>query len=152
MLSTNFYLLVCEFLAGVRLLWMIEPVDPDHHVAAPGLPHALDATDEGQVGAASGQEHCTVPDADHFSATHNGFVEELLSLPLHTASLEGPQRTRWSQSEKSDIYISLIFSLHDRKRFFSSPEWVSQTTSRAVVQEGKLKFWACSPHLEASDV
>lgn len=68
---------------------MIEPVDPDHHVAAPGLPHALDATDEGQVGAASGQEHCTVPDADHFSATHNGFVEELLSLPLHTASLSG---------------------------------------------------------------
>lgn len=87
-MSKNFYLLVSEFLARVCLLWMIEPIDPDHHVAAPGFPHALDAANEGQVGPASRQEHCTVPDADHLSATDNGLIEKLLGLALHTTSLE----------------------------------------------------------------
>lgn len=85
--SENSDLLVSEFLARVRLLWMIEPVDPDHHVATPGLPHALDAADKGQVGPTGGQKHSTVPDADHLSATHDGLIEELLGLALHTASL-----------------------------------------------------------------
>lgn len=67
---------------------MIEPVDSDHHVAAPGLPHALDAADEGQVGPPGRQEHGTVTDADHLSAAYNGLVEELLGLALHTTSLQ----------------------------------------------------------------
>lgn len=88
------YLLVGEFLAGVRLLWMIEPVDPDHHVAAPRLPHALDAADEGQVGPAGGQEHGAVADADHLSSSHDGLVEELLSFALHAASLRRSEEDR----------------------------------------------------------
>lgn len=68
---------------------MIEPVDSDHHVASPGLPHALDAADEGQVGAAGGQEHGTVTDTDHLSATDDGLIKELLSFALHTSSLSG---------------------------------------------------------------
>lgn len=71
---------------------MVEPVDPDHHVAAPGLPHALNAADEGQVGPPGGQEHGAVPDADRLSATHDGLVEELLGFPLHAASLENDSR------------------------------------------------------------
>lgn len=85
-------LLVGEFLAGVRLLRVVEPVDPDHHVAAPGLPHALDAADEGQVGPPGRQEHGAVPDADHLPATHDGLVEEFLGLALHSASLEKTEK------------------------------------------------------------
>lgn len=82
---------------------MIEPVDPDHHVAAPRLPHALDAADEGQVGPAGGQKHGTVTDADHLSAAHNGLIEEFLRLALHTASLSGfseplPELPGWKES------------------------------------------------------
>lgn len=82
---------------------MIEPVDPDHHVAAPGLPHALDAADKRQVGPAGGQEHSTVPDADHLSAAYNGLIKELLSFSLHTASLSGfpkplPELSGWKES------------------------------------------------------
>lgn len=82
---------------------MIEPVDPDHHVAAPGLPHALDAADEGQVGPAGGQEHGAVTDADHLSPAHNGLIEELLGLALHAASLSGfskplPELSGWEES------------------------------------------------------
>lgn len=87
--TSGSYLLVGEFLSRVCLLWMIEPVDPDHHVAAPGLPHALDAANKGQVGSPSRQEHGTVTDADHLSAAYNRLVEELLGLALHTSSLEG---------------------------------------------------------------
>lgn len=68
---------------------MIEPVDPDHHVAAPRLPHALDAADERQVWSAGRQEHGTVTDPDHLPTSHNGLVEELLRLALHAASLMG---------------------------------------------------------------
>lgn len=84
---------------------MIEPVNSDHHVAAPRLPHALYAADERQVGPAGRQEHSTVTDADHLSATHNSLIEELLSFALHTASLEvGVRRGQsWSQSERTDI-------------------------------------------------
>ncbi len=73
---------------------MIEPVDPDHHVAAPRLPHALDAADEWQVRPAGGQEHGAVADTDHLSASHNSLIEELLSLALHTSSLGGSEEDR----------------------------------------------------------
>lgn len=92
-------LLVGEFLARVGFLWVVEPVDPDHHVAAPGLPHALDAADEGQVWPSGGQKHGAVSDADHLSATHDGLVEEFLGLALHAASLERlevcSEESRW---------------------------------------------------------
>lgn len=82
---------------------MIEPVNSDHHVAAPRLPHALYAADERQVGPAGRQEHSTVTDADHLSATHNSLIEELLSFALHTASLCGfpkplPELSGWKES------------------------------------------------------
>lgn len=67
---------------------MVEPVDPDDHVAAPRLPHALDTADEGQVRPTGGQEHSAVTDADHLSTSHDGLVEELLSLAFHAASLK----------------------------------------------------------------
>lgn len=86
------YLLVGEFLAGVCLFWMIEPVDSDHHVAAPRFPHALNAADKGQVGPAGREEHGAITDADHFSAAHNGLIEELLSLALHATSLKGVRK------------------------------------------------------------
>lgn len=87
-LISHSYLLVGEFLSRICLLWMVEPVDPDHHVAAPGLPHALDASDEGQVRPAGGQKHGTVTDADHLPASHDGLVEELLGFAFHSSSLK----------------------------------------------------------------
>lgn len=66
---------------------MVEPVDTDHHVAAPGLPHALDAANEGQVGAAGRQEHGTVADPDHLLAADNGLIEKFLGFALHSTSL-----------------------------------------------------------------
>lgn len=97
------YLLVGEFFAWVGLLWVVEPVDSDHHVAAPGLPHALDASDEGQVGSAGGQEHGTVADADHLSASNDGLVEELLSLALHTTSLQEAVESQCQRKEDQNL-------------------------------------------------
>lgn len=67
---------------------MVEPVDSDHHVAAPRLPHALDPADKRQVWPASREEHSTVTDPDHLSASHYGLIEELLSFSLHSPSLK----------------------------------------------------------------
>lgn len=90
------HLALVEALARAGLLRVVEPLDADHHVAAPRLPHALDAADVGQVGAASRQEHGAVPDADHLLAAHDGLVEQLAGLALHATALrdtpcQGPQ-------------------------------------------------------------
>lgn len=78
---------VMKFLSRVGFLWMIEPFDTDHHVVSPGLPHALDVSNEGEVWSSSRQEHGTVSNTDRFLPTHYGFVEKLLRLPFHSPPL-----------------------------------------------------------------
>ena len=46
------HLALMELLARAGLLRMVEPLDTNHHIVAPGLPHALDPANIGQVGAA----------------------------------------------------------------------------------------------------
>lgn len=81
------YLAFIEFFPRVGFFWVIKPFDSDHHVVPPRLPHALDAADVGQVGAASGEENGAVSDADDLLAPHNGLVEQLPGLPFHSSSL-----------------------------------------------------------------
>ncbi len=76
-----------KLLSRVGFLRMIEPFDTDHHVVSPGLPHALDVSNEGEVWSSSRQEHGTVSNTDCFLPTHYGFVEKLLCLPLHSPPL-----------------------------------------------------------------
>lgn len=47
------YLAIMMSLAKIGLFRMVEPLHLHYHAAAPGLPEALNATDEGEVGSAS---------------------------------------------------------------------------------------------------
>lgn len=76
-------------LPQLGLLWVVEPLDLHHHVAAPRLPHALDAANVGQVGPPSRQEDGTVPDVQRLLAPDDGLVEQLPGLPLHAPPLQG---------------------------------------------------------------
>lgn len=82
-------LALIELLPRVSFFGVVEPFDSDHHVVPPGLPHALDAADVGQVGATGRQEDGTVPDADNLLPANDGLVEELAGLALHPTPLWG---------------------------------------------------------------
>lgn len=46
------YLAVAVSLPQAGLLWVVEPLDPDHHAGAPRLPQALHSAHVGQLGPA----------------------------------------------------------------------------------------------------
>lgn len=129
------YLLVCELLARVGLLWVVEPVDPNHHVATPWLPHALDAADEGQVGPARWQEDGAVADADHLPAPDDGLVEELLGLALHTAPLH-------RGVEVSFFKWSLL--LHNSNRNGYSDKTNPNPYLKFFLLNSSNHFWRCT--------
>lgn len=46
------YLAISVSLPQACLLWVVEPLDPDHHAGAPRLPEALHSAHVGQLGPA----------------------------------------------------------------------------------------------------
>lgn len=46
------YLAITVSLPQPSLLWVVEPLDPDHHAGAPRLPEALHSAHVGQLGPA----------------------------------------------------------------------------------------------------
>lgn len=44
------YLAIAVSLPQASFLWVVEPLDPDHHAGAPGLPEALYSSHVGQLG------------------------------------------------------------------------------------------------------
>lgn len=92
----GFYLAVAVSLPQASLLWVVEPLDPDHHTGAPWLPEALHSAHIGQLGPAGWQEHSAVPDTDCFLAPHNGLVEKLAGFTLQTSPLWRKEKTALS--------------------------------------------------------
>lgn len=52
LLALCLYLAIAVSLPQASLLWVVEPLDPDHHAGAPRLPEALHSTYVGQLGPA----------------------------------------------------------------------------------------------------
>lgn len=133
-----------KFLSRVGFLWMIKPFDTDHHVVSPGLPHALDVSDEGKVRSSSRQENGAVADTNHFLPTHYGFVKKLLCFSFHSSSLLKIRESKFNTVKLKTDDNSLASAHVGFYTTLNSPEWAFQTTSTTVLQEEKLKSWAYS--------
>lgn len=85
--SAGLYLAVTVTLPEARLLWVVEPLDPDHHAGTPRLPEALHSAHIRQLWPAGRQEDGAVPDTHCLLAPHNGLIEKLPGFALQTSSL-----------------------------------------------------------------
>lgn len=88
----SLYLAVTVTLPQARLLWVVEPLDPDHHAGTPRLPEALHSAHVGQLWPAGRQEDSAVPDTHCLLAPHNGLIEKLTGFTLQTSSLLGEKK------------------------------------------------------------
>lgn len=102
---------------------MVKPFDSDHHVVPPGFPHALDAANVGQVGAASREENCAVSDADDLLAPHYGLVEQFPGLPFHSSSLPREDHAGGSARDHPHSPHTPLFALSCIPLLLAEPQY-----------------------------
>lgn len=111
------------------LLGVIEPFHFDHHVAGPGFPETLNATDEREVRPTSGEKHSAVANSDRVFAPDDGLVEEFPSFAFQSSSLMTSQR-KWHSVNDSPTVQQIWLS---KNKSQNTPEWGYQTISKAAV-------------------
>lgn len=96
-------------LAQLGLLGMVEPLDFDNHVAAPGFPHAFNAANVWQMWSSSRQEDSAVTDAQSLLAPYNCLVEQFPCFPFHATALQEKDRERLVNSGLHDTHTGSSF-------------------------------------------
>lgn len=143
------HLALVELFAWAGLFRMVEPLDANYHVVAPRLPHALDPTNVGQVGATSRQKDRAVPYADHLLASNDGFVEELASLAFHASPLWDMLVRDQSQALCPALWESQ--ARHPTSQALAGQAWIPSSWTKVTRHQSWGSAWkAClSLSLEA---
>lgn len=92
------------------LLWMIEPLDSDNHIARVRLPHRNNSANVGTIGSSRGQKHCTITNLDRLSAPLYCLEELFLDATFNAAlpialSCPCPQLTRWQKGRNLALVL-----------------------------------------------